>query len=476
MHALEYAERQAREKGVHRCNISDFGQIRFTQEQDTRSQETTFEFVGIVMVQSQAHPTLSKRNWSKNANKYSIPMCQFFVLVLILQIGSIAFISVKGTRKSMRIGRKLYDLRTTTPLRSKVLTGPDPFLPKNVKLASLENQIHAESHKKVKSCRWYQRNVHGKVRIVRDDDCERPNQEFIVYNPLDHVRFICNGTVTVQAEGFAVVSNKDCNEEMTKSRLFSVTPTLENAKKMPPITIGIGGAEDAPDMEDFPCEVGCRKHASNENVNEFSILDTPWTLQHSMESAAHYPQLKVDTTAHRYNLFYATTSLASEIPMPYFSWAEYSIQSPPVEFDKVIKGASFIASNCNSLSNRELVVGELMKLMRVDSLGSCLQNAQPPPGAVLSDNASLKRQYLFHLAFENSIEDDCEWHPRFFVNTCRDTQLTIFYHFARQISQKSFGTLSGLVRSPSTWALLTFGIMHHQNQSFHGTTLDLPSS
>ena len=430
------------------------------------------------MVQSQARLSLSKRNWSKNTSKYSIPISQFCVLVLILQIGSIAYISVRGTQKSVRVGRKLFDLRRTPPLRSKVLTGPDPFLPKNVKLASLENHIHAESHKKVKACRWYQRNVHGKVRVVHEDGCERPNQKFIVYNPLNHDRFICNGTVVVQAEGFTLVSNKDCDDGMTKSRLFGITPTLENAKKMPPITIGNVGAEDSPDVEDFPCDVGCRKHAATEeNVNELSILGTPWTVQYSMESAAHYPQLKFDTTAHRYNLFYATTSFDSEIPLPYFSWAEYSIQTPPVEFEKGIKGASFVASNCHSLSNRELVVEELMKLMRVDALGSCLQNALPPPGAVLNDSASLKRQYLFHLAFENSIEHDCEWRPRFVANTWPENSNSLFsFNLARQTLQKSYGTLSGLVRSPSTWELQTFGIMHHQNQSFHGTTLALPKS
>lgn len=343
-------------------------------------------------------------------------MYQFCVLVVVLQVGAIIYLKQdvaswdSGKKKSVIVPeRKRYDRETSAKLSKSLLTRPDRFLADNVKLVSLEEQIHAESHKLVKACQWYRRNTQGKMRVVPDDDCDRPNQDFVVYNPLKHDRFICDGTVVVPAEGFAHLGNNDC-KEMTKSRIFTATPTLENAKLMPPITIvGTSGPEESSDKTEFTCDVPCLDARPKDwEVDEFNILGTPWVMQHSMESAAYYPMLAVDLTAHRSDRFYSTTSFDSEIPLPYFSWAEYSIAKPAVEFDKVIKGASFIASNCDSTSGRELVVKELMEYVRVDCLGECLKNAQPPPGVELSDSLSLKRQYLFHLAFENSIQDDCK--------------------------------------------------------------------
>ena len=152
------------------------------------------------------------------------------------------------------------------------------------------------------------------MRVVPDDDCGRPDQEFIVHNPLNHDRFICDGAVIVPAKGFAHVSNDDCKEDMTKSRLFSATPTLENAKLMPHITMRFEDADEPLVQKEFPCDVPC--HGVPDESVEFSIVDTPWVVQRSMESTVNYPELEIDVTAHRYNQFYATTSSDSEIPLP----------------------------------------------------------------------------------------------------------------------------------------------------------------
>jgi hypothetical protein len=105
--------------------------------------------------------------------------------------------------------------------------------------------------------------------------------------------------------------------------------------------------------------------------------------------------------------FYSTTSFESEVPLPYFSFAEYSIQSDAVPFHEGIKGATFIARNCGSKNNREGVVKKLMETtFRVDSVSTCLRNVQPRPGLDLRDKGKLMRKYLFHLAFENQNSDD----------------------------------------------------------------------
>lgn len=103
------------------------------------------------------------------------------------------------------------------------------------------------------------------------------------------------------------------------------------------------------------------------------------------------------------------------MPRAYYSPTEYDIQSPSIDYDKVIKGASFVARNCGSKSGREEIVKGLISfadklkqkdVFRVDSLSSCLKNASPPPGVSMKKKVDVMRSYLFHLSFENSITED----------------------------------------------------------------------
>ena len=129
----------------------------------------------------------------------------------------------------------------------------------------------------------------------------------------------------------------------------------------------------------------------------------------SMEGPAYYSQTRINPQAYYLrDKFYATTSFQSEIPVPYFSWAEYPIQKPQVSFASAIKGASFLANNCNSQSNREQVVETLLTThLRVDSLSGCFNNAELPSGITDSSNkTAILERYLFHLALENQQYDD----------------------------------------------------------------------
>jgi alpha-1,3-fucosyltransferase len=62
--------------------------------------------------------------------------------------------------------------------------------------------------------------------------------------------------------------------------------------------------------------------------------------------------------------------------------------------------AAWIASNCNSLSRRELLVESLKRLINIDVYGKCgdFRCHLPKPGCV-----DLGEKYLFYLAFENSL-------------------------------------------------------------------------
>lgn len=204
--------------------------------------------------------------------------------------------------------------------------------------------------------------------------------------------------------------------------LFPVIPTPQNAHSLPPIVLTFANKHRGPNPPLFEgCNVPCR------NLGDFAIVtsrtvDTidrtvlPPALQHqrswefifSMEGEAYYPNLKLKPMGWKENKYWATTSYRSEIPLPYYSRAEYTIQSPAsVEFDTAIRGAVFMARNCDSKNNREQWVRDLSaSSFRTESIGHCLHNAEVPAGVDLNDKMDVMRHYLFYLAFENQCVDD----------------------------------------------------------------------
>jgi len=163
-----------------------------------------------------------------------------------------------------------------------------------------------------------------------------------------------------------------------------------------------------PQTEAFPCPIACRKAEQSSIVSVISVKDTSLEIMSTMEGEQYYAEAAVMPKSYRQHQFYATTSFRSEIPMPYFSWAEYDIQHSSVNFDKAIKGASFLAKNCFADNGREDVVLALMEesKLRVDSLSECHHNAEPPPGVNMDNKTAVQEKYLFHLAFENQNAED----------------------------------------------------------------------
>ena len=157
----------------------------------------------------------------------------------------------------------------------------------------------------------------------------------------------------------------------------------------------------------FPCTVPCKVNDNYSFLNTINVKNTNWIILQTMEGEKIYEDYQIRPYAYRDNQFYSTTSFKSEIPVPYFSWQEYNIQHAPVDFHKAIKGASFLANNCESINKREEVVEALIETsFRVDSLSGCLNNADPIPGVDMENKTAIMEQYLFHLAFENQKVDD----------------------------------------------------------------------
>jgi hypothetical protein len=243
---------------------------------------------------------------------------------------------------------------------------------------------------------------------------------------------------------------KEDEELFHTATLFPVIPNIRNAYSMPPIVLKFDGYSNG--IIHKPCNIPCINHGEpptvairmvkpitstktkdpmnwfeSENKEADIEKESPsslsnnilpherhWSFTFSMEGVHYYENLRIDPDAWKRGSFYATTSFQSEIPLPYYSAAEYNISNPPLEYELAEKAALFLARNCGSKNQREQIVQTLIldasafaPDFRVDSLGMCLKHAAPPAGVSLEGSKShILRQYLFYLAFENQCEAD----------------------------------------------------------------------
>jgi hypothetical protein len=76
-----------------------------------------------------------------------------------------------------------------------------------------------------------------------------------------------------------------------------------------------------------------RKALEQMKQNSLSSFSSWWTKENHLMLYNPLPEdrthARIMAGAYRKSRFYATTSFHSEIPVPYFSWAEYQLQHAP---------------------------------------------------------------------------------------------------------------------------------------------------
>nr|XP_043622801.1 glycoprotein 3-alpha-L-fucosyltransferase A [Erigeron canadensis] len=152
------------------------------------------------------------------------------------------------------------------------------------------------------------------------------------------------------------------------------------------------------------CAVECKFGFNNNKADAaFGLPNGAGTagVLRSMESAEYYPENNLATARRKgYNVV-MTTSLSSDVPVGYFSWAEYDIMAPVQPKTEKALAAAFI-SNCAARNFRLQALEGLEKSnIKIDSYGGCHRNRNGNVNKV----EALKR-YKFSLAFENSNEED----------------------------------------------------------------------
>ncbi|XP_024959893.1 glycoprotein 3-alpha-L-fucosyltransferase A isoform X2 [Cynara cardunculus var. scolymus] len=155
-----------------------------------------------------------------------------------------------------------------------------------------------------------------------------------------------------------------------------------------------------------PCDVGCKflplhkRTQAEAAIGLRHIGETSGVLR-SMESAIYYPDNDIATARRKGYDVVMTTSLSSDVPVGYFSWAEYDIMAPLQPKTEKALAAAYI-SNCGAINSRLQALEKLEKFnVKIDSYGACHHNRDENV-----DKLEALKHYKFSLAFENSNAED----------------------------------------------------------------------
>ena len=299
--------------------------------------------------------------------------------------------------------------RTNIPAHQRLYPPPRGKQRKLLRQMQQEFEMLGKS-KELKPCRWdTDCFATSKKRFFLLGNFFTPPTKLFLRNPFYHDRYWCGERIPANGGTIQITWTTACTDP---PRLFLIHPlSLLSLPRtdIPPVRLSFNDAfGNAGVTRSVKCSVPCQVGGVFDVLNTVNIHGTPFELTKSMEGPEYYSQTKVDPFGYINQRYYSVTSFRSEIPAPYYSQAEYNIQYPAVDFHKAIHGASFLANNCQSFSNREYWVESLKNTsFRVDSLSGCLHNANPPPGLDdLRNKTKVLQQYLFHLAFENQRAED----------------------------------------------------------------------
>ncbi|XP_010487861.1 PREDICTED: glycoprotein 3-alpha-L-fucosyltransferase A [Camelina sativa] len=204
------------------------------------------------------------------------------------------------------------------------------------------------------------------------------------------------GFFTKSSSGLKVGSGIEQCEEWLE-RVDSVTYSRDFSKD----PIFISGS----DKDYQSCSVHCAMGFSSDKKPDaaFGLGHQHGTLSiiRSMESAQYYQENDLAHARRKGYDIVMTTSLSSDVPVGYFSWAEYDIMAPVQPKTEKALAAAFI-SKCAARNVRIQALEALMAAnVKIDSYGGCHRNRD---GRV--EKVEALKHYKFSLAFENTNEED----------------------------------------------------------------------
>lgn len=227
--------------------------------------------------------------------------------------------------------------------------------------------------------------------------CRQEDTKLIAYNSAHFDRTWCDTTIPA---GKAVEVDQFCVEPV---HLFAEGNPPIDGEGMPPIIVS-AEQQVKGKLKDIECEIPCQFEESMAGVDRY-IQGTEWKVIQTMNDPMKDSSAKVERTAFRQDVYYSTTSFKSSVPLSHFSFEEYDIFTPAVDFDKVKASGSYMVSDhCAShFTKRNRWADAVSSNIPVANYGKCAHNTEMPSGKNLqsaADRIAVMKESRFNLAFE----------------------------------------------------------------------------
>jgi hypothetical protein len=221
--------------------------------------------------------------------------------------------------------------------------------------------------------------------------------KLIAYNSAHFERRWC-GTNIPAGKAMEVASK--CDEPV---RLFPVEHPPVSGKDMPPIQV-TSSPKPASSYKAVDCDIPC-EFSENLEGEERYVMGTEWKLYQTLNDPVKHENAKVERTAFRQDVYYSTTSFKSSVPLSFFTFQEYDLFIPPVDFDKVNASGCYLQeTQCAShFTKRNRWAEAVGSQFPTANYGKCAHNTDPPPGTNLRnsrDRINLIKNHRFNLALE----------------------------------------------------------------------------
>jgi hypothetical protein len=243
----------------------------------------------------------------------------------------------------------------------------------------------------IRSCQ-YKSDDHS---VLFHATCRQEDTKLVAYNSAHFERTWCGVTIP---PGKAVHIDKYCTDSV---KLFAKEYPPVDGQGMPPIQV-TATPEGSTNLKDVTCDIPCQHEDDMEGVERY-IQGTEWKVIQTMNDPTKDGIARVERTAFRQDVYYSTTSFKSSVPLSFFTFDEYNIFAPAVDFDKVDASGSYLVEDqCVGLK-RNRWASAVEEQFPLKSYGKCAHNTDVPGGKQLLKKEvrmELLAKHRFNLAFE----------------------------------------------------------------------------
>jgi Glycosyltransferase family 10 (fucosyltransferase) C-term len=306
-----------------------------------------------------------------------------------------------------------------------------------------------KANSKVKSCQSYSsiqkqsKNQESTTSIlprwlIQESDHCKPHDDdsdvvLIAYNGADFPRTLCGQVLEPHSAVHLAQdvaqddhdSNNNCHSEpahVLPSNDDVDPPVHGQGGGMPPIVVvHSSDSQQQPVSENVPletisCDIPCQFEKGIMPKTGFATLlyiqGTPWKLAYTNADPYFDASARMERLGFQKDVYYATTSLKSSVPLSFYNFDDYNLRKAPVlDWNTAGNAATYVLdSNCvSSSSRRHKWQAAVAAAMKVESYGSCHHNTDLKPGETIDTaqgRIALMKKNRIALALEAGTDKD----------------------------------------------------------------------